>query len=185
MKLVSVAEMREAERRAGVPVPQLMENAGLAVAQECWLLLGELAERRILVLAGPGNNGGDGLVAARHLKEWGAEVSVYLLTPRGEDDAVFAAVVEWEVPLALADEDAKSGFARLEEMLAGADLVIDALLGTGAARPIEGTAAAVLVRLRSARSRPLPPRLLAVDLPTGLNADTGAVAEHCPAADQT
>src|SRR3990170_9011929 len=114
MKLVSVAEMREAERRAGVPVPQLMENAGLAVAQEAWLLLGEVAGRRIVVLVGPGNNGGDGLVAARHLKEWGAEVSVYLLKARGEDDAVFAAVVEREVPLAIADEDAKSGFARLE-----------------------------------------------------------------------
>ena len=72
MRLVTVEEMREAEKHSGVPVPQLMENAGLAVAQEAWLLLGELAERRIVVLAGPGNNGGDGLVAARHLREWGA-----------------------------------------------------------------------------------------------------------------
>src|SRR3990172_11965365 len=155
MKLVTVAEMQEAEKRSGVPVLQLMENAGLAVAQEAWLLLGELAERRIVVLAGPGNNGGDGLVAARHLKEWGAEVSVYLLKARGEDDTVFAAVVEREVPIAVADEDAKSAFARLEEMLAGADLVIDALLGTGAAPPIQGNAAAVLDRLRSARSKAL------------------------------
>src|SRR3989337_2569941 len=107
MKLVTVAEMQEAEKRSGVPVPQLMEAAGLAVAQESWLLLGELAERRIVVLAGPGNNGGDGLVAARHLKEWGADVSVYMLKPRGEDDAVFAAAIERDVPVTLADEDAK------------------------------------------------------------------------------
>ena len=72
MKLVTVEEMQKAERESGVPIPELMESAGLAAAQEAWLLLGELAERRILVLAGPGNNGGDGLVAARHLKEWGA-----------------------------------------------------------------------------------------------------------------
>ncbi len=185
MKLVTVAEMQEMERRAGVPVAQLMENAGLAVAQEAWLLLGELAERRIVVLVGPGNNGGDGLVAARQLKEWGADVSAYLLKPRGENDAIFSAAVEREIPVALAEEDSKTKYKRLEEMLTGADLVIDALLGTGRARPIEGTLGEVLERLRQARSRPLPPRLLAVDLPTGLDADTGAVDPHCAAADET
>ena len=82
MKLVTVADMQRLERESGVPVQQLMENAGLAVAQEAWLMLGEIAERRILVLVGPGNNGGDGLVAARHLKEWGADVICYLLKGR-------------------------------------------------------------------------------------------------------
>ncbi|TET98356.1 MAG: NAD(P)H-hydrate epimerase, partial [Dehalococcoidia bacterium] len=188
MRLVTVAEMQEAEKRSGVPVPELMENAGLAVAQEAWLLLGEVAERRIVVLAGPGNNGGDGLVAARHLREWGAEVSVYLLIPRDEKDPVFAPLVEAKVPVALADEDAPHGYKRLEELLGGADLVIDALLGTGRARPIEGTLAEVLDRLRAAREKPSAlggPRLLAVDLPTGLDADTGAVGPHCVAADAT
>jgi len=185
MKLVTVAEMQEAEKRAGVPVPELMENAGLAVAQEAWLLLGEVVERRIVVLAGPGNNGGDGLVAARHLREWGAEVSVYLLSRRDKKDPVFAPLVEAKVPVALAEEDAKEEHKRLEEMLGGADLVIDALLGTGRARAIEGTLAEVLDRLRAARERPLSPRLLAVDLPTGLDADTGAVDPHCVAADAT
>ncbi len=104
MKLVTVAEMQEAEKRAGVPVSQLMENAGLAVAQEAWLLLGEVAERRIVVLAGPGNNGGDGLVAARHLRGWGADVSVYLLKPRDEKDAVFAPLLEAKVPATTAEE---------------------------------------------------------------------------------
>ena len=186
MKLVTVAEMQEAERRAGVPVPQLMENAGLAVAQEAWLLLGELAERRILVLAGPGNNGGDGLVAARHLRDWGAAVRVYLLKPRGKGDETFAKLVEREVPVATAKEDIKSGYARLEEWLTEGELVIDALLGTSRARPIEGELAAVLERLQAARSSALGgPRLLAVDLPTGLDADTGAVDALCPAADTT
>src|SRR3990170_4967332 len=165
MKLVSVAEMREAERRAGVPVPQLMENAGLAVAQEAWLLLGEVAGRRIVVLVGPGNNGGDGLVAARHLKEWGAEVSVYMLKARGEGDAVFAGVVERQVTVTLAEEDAKEGHKGLEEALAGAELVIDALLGTGRARAIKGALAEVLERLRKGGLEPLPPRVLAGDLP--------------------
>ena len=185
MKLVTAEDMREAEKHSGVPVTQLMENAGLAVAQEAWLLLGELAERRIVVLAGPGNNGGDGLVAARHLREWGADVSVYLLAPRDKKDAVFAPLLKAKTPVATAGEDAKYGYKRLEEQLAGADLVIDALLGTGRARPIEGTLAEVLDRLRAARGRPLAPRLLAVDLPSGLDADTGAADPHCVAADAT
>jgi NAD(P)H-hydrate epimerase len=185
MRLVTVAEMQEAEKGAGVPVSQLMENAGLAVAQEAWLLLGEVAERRIVVLTGPGNNGGDGLVAARHLREWGAEVNVYLLKGRDKKDAVFAPLAEAKVPTTTADEDAKAGYKRLEELLGGADLVIDALLGTGRVRPIEGALAEVLERLQAARGRTLPPRLLAVDVPTGLDADTGAADPRCIAADGT
>ncbi|MEE8369474.1 MAG: NAD(P)H-hydrate epimerase, partial [Dehalococcoidia bacterium] len=185
MKLVTVAEMQAAEKSAGVPVSQLMENAGLAVAQEAWLLLGEVAERRIVVLAGPGNNGGDGLVAARHLREWGGEVSVYLLKGRDKKDPVFAPLAEAKVPTTTAEEDGKQGYKRLDELLGGADLVIDALLGTGRARPIEGALAEVLERLQSARGRTLPPRLLAVDVPTGLDADTGAADPRCVAADGT
>ncbi len=183
MKLITIAEMQQAEREAGVPVAQLMENAGLAAAQEAWLLLGEIAERRIVILAGPGNNGGDGLVAARHLKDWGAEVAVAVLRPRGEDDSNFGQLVERQVPVIQMNEP--DCLTRLEEALAGAELVIDALLGTGRARPIEGLLADVLDRLRDARSRRLPPRLVAVDLPSGLDADTGAVDPHCVAADHT
>jgi NAD(P)H-hydrate epimerase len=185
MRLVTVAEMQEAEKRSGVPVPELMEKAGLAVAQEAWLLLGEVVEQRIVVLAGPGNNGGDGLVAARHLREWGAEVSVYLLSERDEKDPVFSPLVEAQVPATTAEEDAKQGYKGLEELLGGVDLVIDALLGTGRARPIEGTLAEVLGRLRAARERALSPRLLAVDVPTGVDADNGAVDPQCVAADAT
>ena len=185
MRLVTVAEMQGAEKGAGVPVSQLMESAGLAVAQEAWLLLGEVAERRLVVLAGPGNNGGDGLVAARHLREWGGDVSVYLLKGRDEKDPVFAPLVEAKVPTTTAEKDGKVGYKRLEELLGGADLVIDALLGTGRARPIEGALAEVLERLRAARGRTLPPRLLAVDVPTGLDGDTGAADPRCVAADAT
>ena len=60
-----------------------MEEAGLASAQEAWMLLGTLEGRQIVVLAGPGNNGGDGLVAARHLHDWGSEVTV--VAPRGRE----------------------------------------------------------------------------------------------------
>src|SRR5689334_5392614 len=95
MKLLTSSEMRSLEQasvEAGVSLDQLMENAGLAVAQEVWMTLGTLEDRRILILAGPGNNGGDGLVAARHLVEWGAQVGVYLLKPRPESDPHAAAL---------------------------------------------------------------------------------------------
>jgi NAD(P)H-hydrate epimerase len=183
MKLVTVAEMQAAEQSSGVPIPQLMENAGLAVAQEAWLLLGELAERRILVLCGPGNNGGDGLVAARHLKEWAADVIVALLMPRPEGDANLQQLLERDVPVITLTED--GAWKRLDDALGGAELVIDALLGTGRAREIAGDLAAVLARLRDARARRLPPRLLAVDLPTGLDADTGVIDPHTVPADHT
>jgi NAD(P)H-hydrate epimerase len=187
MRLVTVAEMQAAEQNAGVPVAQLMENAGLAVAQEAWLLLGELADRRILVLCGPGNNGGDGLVAARHLKDWGADVAVALLTPRPEDPNL-AQLREREVPVLVLEEQGagiKEQGSGLAEALSGAELVIDALLGTGRARPIEGAAAEVMTRLAMARQGRVPPRLLAVDLPTGVDADTGTADPHCVAADHT
>jgi NAD(P)H-hydrate epimerase len=187
VKLATVAEMQRAEQECGVPIPQLMENAGLAVAQEAWLMLGEIADRRIVVLAGPGNNGGDGLVAARHLKDWGAEVSVVLLKARGEDDQNLRALMEREVTVVVGEAGRRKeeGGGTVDEVLAGAELVIDALLGTGRARAIEGTLAEVLGKLGEARSRRLPPRLLAVDLPTGVDADTGAVDERAVAADQT
>ena len=73
-----------------------MANAGLNVAQEAWMQLGHLEERRIVVLVGPGNNGGDGLVAARHLAEWGAAVRCYALTAR--DDAQWQTTLEAGIP---------------------------------------------------------------------------------------
>jgi len=184
VKLVTVEQMMELERKAGVPVPQLMENAGLAVAQEVWLFLGEVAEHAVLILAGPGNNGGDGLVAARHLHDWGSKVTVYLLKPRdAEQDQVYRQVVERDVPVKTAAED--KGFQALAEILARAELVIDALLGTGRMRPIDGKLAEILKRLAAARQRPLPPRILALDLPTGVDCDTGAVDPLCVPAEVT
>jgi NAD(P)H-hydrate epimerase len=160
-----------------------MENAGLAVAEAVREALGEVRGRRVVVLVGPGNNGGDGLVAARHLHDWGARAQAYLLVARGEDDANLRQVVERGAYGGCAEDDA--GFAALDKLLAEADAVVDALLGTGRPRPIGGPLAEVLTRLGRARQRPEPPRLIAVDLPTGLDCDTGAVDRHCVPANLT
>ena len=189
MKLVTAEQMRELEARAvaaGVSEQEMMEQAGLAAAQEALVSAGLVEDRIILVLAGPGNNGGDGLVAARRLLEWEADVHVYMLAPRPEDDPQFRALVEAGVPWSTAEGDL--GFERLDELLGRSNCVLDALLGTGhsADRPIEGTLAAVLRRLADAREpRVLRPRLIALDVPTGVDADTGAVDPLIVTADAT
>ncbi|MEX0785086.1 MAG: NAD(P)H-hydrate dehydratase, partial [Dehalococcoidia bacterium] len=155
-----------------------MEEAGLAVAQEVWVNLGAVPERKVVLLIGPGNNGGDGLVAARHLADWGAQTAVVLLLPRAQDDANLKQLAEREVGV----HDA----AALDEALAGAEAIVDAVLGTGRARPIEGALARALDRVMEvARAGPLAPKLIAVDLPTGVDADTGAADPHALRADAT
>ena len=174
MKLVTAAQMRALERAAvdaGTPLQELMEQAGLAVAQEAWLALGTVAGRRIVVLAGPGANGGDGLVAARYLAEWEAEVVVYLLRPRDETDVPFKQLIERDVRIIAAADDGDG--LLLDEALANAELVVDALLGIGRRRPIEGALAGIMQRANAARQRAHPPTIVAVDLPTGVEADSG------------
>ncbi len=184
MKLLTSAEMRELEQRAeaaGVSTDTLMENAGLAVAQEIWMQLGSLEDRRIAVLVGPGNNGGDGLVAARHLHDWGAQVRVYSLRER--TDSQWTQTVEQGVPCGAASED--EDFEALDALLSGAEAIVDALLGTGASRPIDGDLAEIMRRLAAVRERTVKPKLVAVDLPSGLNADSGQLDPVAVAADET
>jgi NAD(P)H-hydrate epimerase len=187
MKLVTVEQMRALEAaavEAGVSERQLMEEAGLAVAQEAWMLLGTLENRRILVLVGPGNNGGDGIVAGRHLYDWGADVILYMPRKR-RDMTLIDELGEREIAVISGEED--PGFGRLEEAAGSADLVIDALLGIGQQRPLdpEEPLAQALQRLRAARAGYSPPKLVAVDLPTGINADTGAADPLTVPADLT
>lgn len=184
MKLVTAEQMRALEERAvvaGTSLDELMEAAGLAVAQEAWMSLGVVAERRVLVLCGPGNNGGDGLVAARHLAEWEADVAVYLLAPR--DDTRVQRLRELNVPVFTATDDA--AYESLQQAVDGAELIVDALLGIGGRRTAEGALAEVLRRAGAARERRLPPQVIAVDVPTGVDADSGTADDLAVRADLT
>ena len=186
MKIVTSDQMREIEahsERAGVSTDALMARAGLKVARRARHHLGHLAGAPITILVGPGNNGRDGLVAARHLCSWGARVLVYICLGRREPDHQLSLSRKLGLTVVSAAED--EGLTRLKEALASSHLVVDAVLGTGRARPIEGPLKAILDALAEARSRPWSPRILALDLPTGLDADTGAVDPMCPAADIT
>src|SRR5688572_3792085 len=127
MKLVTAEEMRSLEARAfakGTTQPELMENAGRAVAIAVRDRLGSVRAARILVLVGPGNNGGDGLVAARHLHDFAAEVLVYLLAPRSEDDPNLQAVRQRGIEVF----DVPAPDSSLDEALGRTDAVIDAVL---------------------------------------------------------
>jgi NAD(P)H-hydrate epimerase len=177
MKLVTAEEMRALEARAfasGTTQPQLMEAAGHAVAVAVRDRLGSVRAARILVLVGPGNNGGDGLVAARHLHDFAAEVLVYLLAPRSGEDPNLQAVRQRGIEVF----DAADG--SLDEALGRTDAIIDAVLGIGHQRPLEGVMAEVFDKLKT-RHAPL----FAIDVPTGVDADTGTADPHAAGADVT
>ena len=186
MKIVTVEQMRRIEQACefeGVSTDDLKENAGLAVAEEARLWLGGVVGSRVLVLVGPGNNGGDGLVAARHLRRWGAEVTAYLVAGRKEDDTKLELALERVVVTVQSSDD--PDLEVLDEELARSDLVIDAILGTGHTRPLEGTVRKVALRLGAASGHKLGPAVVAVDVPSGMNADTGQTDPACPEADLT
>jgi hydroxyethylthiazole kinase-like uncharacterized protein yjeF len=164
--LLTPAEMAQADQAAarhGQPGPALMDAAGRGVARAVMRHVGRC---RVLVLAGPGNNGGDGYVAARLLRQQGWPVRLAALAaPRDGSDAAGAARL-WHgssVPFAAAEA-------------ARADVVIDAVFGAGLTRPVTGLVAETL---RAAR------RVVAVDVPSGLDGATGAVLGYAPAAELT
>jgi hydroxyethylthiazole kinase-like uncharacterized protein yjeF len=165
-EILTVAEMTAADRAAiaaGTPGRVLMERAGDALARA---VLARWSLRPMVVLCGPGNNGGDGYVAARRLAEMGWPVRTASMA-RGalKGDAALAAA-DWRGPDAPIRADACTG----------AQLVVDALFGAGLSKPLEGEAAAAL---KAAEAAGLP--IVAVDLPSGLPGDRAAPLRYAPA----
>ncbi len=177
MKVVTVDEMREIERRAGeeygLTSPILMEHAGRSVAEHLRAFLGgDVTGCDVLVLLGPGNNGGDGRVMARFLAEWGAHITLWSWRERRLE------IGETLVPTG-------DDLGPLRAAIARADVVADAILGTGHSRPLDPLMRAALALVRDERARRPELAVLAVDLPSGLNADTGEVDEGTLPADLT
>ena len=174
-ELLTNTEMADADRRTiagGVPGLRLMERAGEAVADAIRARF--RAGSRVVVVAGPGNNGGDGFVAARLLAETGYEVEVLLIgdVSRLKGDAALAAKA-WMArngPVGSAEPTA----------LAGADVIIDALFGAGLDRPVDGPARAMIEAMNT-----LPVPIVAVDLPSGVNGTSGMVMGDAVRASQT
>ena len=154
MKIVTAEQMRKIDSecaKLGKPVKVLMENAGKAVAEATRDYLGDIKKQHILCLIGAGNNGGDGLVAARYLTGWGAKVSIYLCGDRPAADANLKLIKAKKIPCIEAKTD--KGFKKFDALLASAACVIDGLLGTGKMRPLEGVFKQVLEKVNTARAR--------------------------------
>jgi NAD(P)H-hydrate epimerase len=186
MKLVTSKEMQQIEQecaKAGLPAEVLMENAGKAVAEEVRHILGDIKQKHVLFLIGPGNNGGDGLVAARYLHDWGAEVSVFLASQRAKDDSNLQMVQKQGIRVIEFTQD--KDLLKFDELLSSSDCVIDALFGTGRIRPLQGVFQQVLDRVAQAKKERAGLLIIAVDLPSGVNADSGAVDPSSPFVDNT
>ena len=179
-KILTVEQMRALEAAvdaSGLTYAQMMENAGSAVAKEILTRWTDLAGKRVVILVGAGNNGGDGLVVAHHLATAGAHIAVYLTKPRPEDDPNLARLKDRQILIATADQDQRSRVLR--NLIAGADLLVDALLGTGFRLPLQGVARDVLATTQKAigaRTTPFP--VVALDCPSGLDCDSGEVAHE-------
>ena len=186
MKIVTADEMRRIEDRSeetGVSKDALMERAGLETARYIRRSFGPLVGVPVVVLAGPGNNGGDGLVVARHLHRWGTRVSVYICRDRRAPDPKMDIVTEMGVPVIAASDD--EGLAQLRELLGTAHVVVDSVLGIGRIRPLEGTVRDILLMVADMRAFRPDMATVAIDVPSGMDADTGNADPACPAVDVT
>jgi hydroxyethylthiazole kinase-like uncharacterized protein yjeF len=183
--VLSAAQMRAVDRAAidelGVPGLVLMENAGRGVAEA-------IARERpvvgldVRVVCGVGQNGGDGFVIARHLANAGARVTVLLAAPRaklGGDAELYARVVERSAAITLRDGSA-ADLALWRGLLAGAEVLVDAVFGTGLRADVSGAPAAAIEAMNDT-----PALRVAVDLPSGLDADSGRIRGRAVNADLT
>ncbi len=170
--------------RNGLSYGQMMENAGKKTAEVVYEKFPDMDGYRVVVLVGPGNNGGDGLVAAYYLKEHGANVTCFLSSQRGKTDKNYARAID--SGLVLNVMESKDDQEALETSVASADIIVDALLGTGFGLPMRDPVSAVLKVVRSGldecKDRPF---IVAVDCPSGLEVDTGRAAVESIPADLT
>jgi hydroxyethylthiazole kinase-like uncharacterized protein yjeF len=176
MRIVTAEEMRFLDdrtiREIGIPGIVLMENAGRAVAEKAAELLGSVKNKRVYVFAGKGNNGGDGFVCARYLHNWGARVKIFLIEPldrlQGDSRVNGEIALKLGIQMGLLTERREG--KKLRYSLPFADLLIDGLLGTGISKPVEGLVAE-MIQLINEAGKPT----IAVDLPSGIDANTGQV----------
>ena len=184
MKLVTADQMRAIEQssvEAGVSLDALMENAGLAVAEVVRAGFeenGGAFGKRIVILIGPGNNGADGFVTGRHLAKWGASVAAVLCASRNSPDS--KRDLAEQAGVSIIEGLSEDGLQLLQQKLETTDVVIDAVLGTGSSRPIAEPLSSLVL---GASESEVP--VVALDLPTGLNSDTGEFDDAGLPADQT
>ena len=186
MKLVTSEEMRRIDRKAieeiGIPSIVLMENAGLKVADAIEKKYGPLKGKYVYIFAGSGNNGGDGMVVARHLFNQKVKAKIFLLAEKKniKGDAATNLAITEKMGIPMREITSPAFMESLEKELAKADIVVDALLGTGAKGAPRGLMKKV-IDLINKHSK----NTVAVDIPTGVDADRGEVRGEAIKAEYT
>ncbi len=186
MKLVTSEEMRRIDKKAieeiGITSVVLMENAGLKVADAIERKYGPLKEKYVYIFAGSGNNGGDGMVVARHLFNQKVKAKIFLLAEKKniEGDAATNLAITEKMGIPMREITSPAFMESLEKELAKADIVVDALLGTGAKGAPRGLMKKV-IDLINKHSK----NTVAVDIPTGVDADRGEVRGEAIKAEYT
>jgi len=179
--VVNTVEMREVDRlmieKYGIQLLQMMENAGRNLAELARRFLdGSVSGKQIIVVVGKGNNGGGGLVAARHLYNWGAQITALLRT----EELSGIPELQWSIlkKLPIEKKIAKDALKSLSNNKG--DLILDAMIGYSLAGNPRGWTAKMIERINS-----LPILILALDVPSGLDATTGEIFDPCVQATAT
>ena len=180
-------EIRELDilaiEHVGIPGIVLMENASRAVAECIHAALLNPSASSVVFLCGAGNNGGDGFAAARHLRNAGVDVSLVLAAPaeKSTGDAGMNLAIYRRMEGRVFEATDAGQLAAAREAMGGADVIVDALLGTGSKGAPRGLYAE-LIRIANAAKHP---RRVAIDIPSGLDADTGEIHDPTFRADAT
>lgn len=175
LKIVTAAQMRELDHRtineSGIPGKMLMERAGSAVVEHIERSLGPARRKVVTILCGKGNNGGDGFVSARLLHRLQAKVRVIMMTPASELSKDAATMYRHFVRAAGRSHiHVFHSKDRIESIIRESDIVVDALLGTGLSAEVTGNYADAIDSINEAACP-----VVAIDIPSGLHAETGAV----------
>lgn len=186
MKVVTPIQMNEIDNitisEVGIPGIVLMENAAIKVVEEIVKYLGTIFGKEIIIIAGKGNNGGDAFAAARHLYNKGADIRVYIIIDKkaiGGDAAVNLGILE-NMGIPINELFEKKHVTLLMEKISDADIIVDGILGTGLKGNIKDNLKDVVEAL-NVSGKPI----IAIDIPTGVNGETGEVSDVCIKATKT
>jgi NAD(P)H-hydrate epimerase len=180
MKVVTAQQMHEIDKRTiseiGIPGAVLMENAGLQTVLAMERFFGPVGGKKVCIVCGKGNNGGDGLVVARHLHNRGSQVNIVLLGNKGElkGDAKLNLEIVLMMNLELVETATIDEISKLQEKLAASQIIVDAIFGTGLRTTPRPFYQQVIDEI-NATAKPV----VALDIPTGLNASDGKVLGNC------
>jgi hydroxyethylthiazole kinase-like uncharacterized protein yjeF len=189
MKLVSVEQMRTLESEAdqnGLSYKKMMENAGNGLAREIAEIAHshDIIKPKILGLIGPGNNGGDALIALNHLAEQKWDVSAYLIQRKDVNDPLIEVFTKLGGKVCICEEDPR--YKILLNLVNTCDLLIDGVLGTGFKFPLKSEMALLLQAVKKAlENLEIQPIIVAVDCPSGVDNNTGEASDETISADYT